>query len=246
MVICLSLLVLAAHLSFTSAKIDCKEGCTKYGTCNEELGRCDCPWNMTGDACNEHNPAGFCLRRSDGAGFVNTCTDGDPSLCLNACNKRGQCKGGFCHCSPGFFGTDCSLSYGKGSSIQILQGQGYKETQRGPLIYVYEIPPEFHVKRDIHKIDRPPLHLAMYERILSGGHRTSDGSKADFFFLPITSRDLKKAFLLHPILDYIAVTWPFWNQTGGQGARHVIPMEGDVGTCELPLKVRTCLLTPDR
>ncbi len=40
------------------------------------------------------------------------------------------------------------------------------------------------------------------------------------------------------MLDYIANTWPFWNATGGQGARHVIPMEGDVGTCELPIKVR--------
>ena len=43
-------------------------------------------------------------------------------------------------------------------------------------------------RRDIHKIDRPPLHLAMYERIVTGGHRTADGENADFYFVPITSR----------------------------------------------------------
>ena len=43
-------------------------------------------------------------------------------------------------------------------------------------------------RRDIHKIDRPPLHLAMYERIVTGGHRTADGDNADFYFVPITSR----------------------------------------------------------
>ena len=37
-------------------------------------------------------------------------------------------------------------------------------------------------------------------------------------------RDLKKAFLLMPALEYIAQHWPYWNQTGG--ARHIIPMEG--------------------
>ena len=43
-------------------------------------------------------------------------------------------------------------------------------------------------RRDIHKVDRPPLHLAIYERLLTGGHRTNDPSKADFFYVPITSR----------------------------------------------------------
>ena len=46
----------------------------------------------------------------------------------------------------GYFGTDCALSYGTSSSVQILEGLGYKQNKRGPLIYVYELPPEFHVK----------------------------------------------------------------------------------------------------
>ena len=40
----------------------------------------------------------------------------------------------------------------------------------------------------------------------------------------IDCRDLKRAFLLMPVLEYIAQTWPFWNQTGGE--KHIIPMEG--------------------
>lgn len=226
------LLVLLLQSPQAQSRKACPPGCQKFGTCYEELGRCDCPWNYTGPSCQDPNPEGFCLRRLE----VNTCVDGHPSLCVNACNGRGECKGGFCHCKPGFFGTDCSLSYGTSSTIKVLDGQGYQESKRGPRVYVYELPPEFHVKRDIHKVDRPPLHLAMYERLVTGGHRTTDGDKADFYFLPITSRDLKKAFLLMPVLEYISRTWPFWNQTGG--SRHIIPMEGDVGTCELPLLVR--------
>lgn len=62
--------------------------------------RCDCPWNYTGPACQEHF-AGFCVKRLGVDNPINTCKDGHPSLCVNACNGRGDCKGGFCHCKPG-------------------------------------------------------------------------------------------------------------------------------------------------
>jgi len=230
----LFVLVLAwGHCRMVSAKHGqpCPEGCTKYGTCYEELGRCDCPWNMTGPSCSEPFE-GYCIKTPN----VNTCNDGEPTLCLNACNSRGDCKGGFCHCQPGYFGTDCSLSYDDAGSIQILAGLNYRPNRRGPSVYIYELPPEYHVKRNIHSMDRPPLHLALHERILSGGHRTTDGHNADYYFIPIASRDMKKAFMLLPVIQYIKATWPFWNVTGGK--RHIIPMDGDVGTCELPLAVR--------
>ena len=63
------------------------------------LCRCDCPWNYTGPACSRLFD-GFCIDRRD-LPPVNTCTMGDPTLCVNACNKRGKCMGGFCHCEPG-------------------------------------------------------------------------------------------------------------------------------------------------
>eukprot|EP00959_Pyramimonas_sp_CCMP1952_P287238 6006856-Pyramimonas_sp.AAC.1 len=31
----------------------CAAGCSKHGTCNEELGRCDCPLGYAGDDCSE-------------------------------------------------------------------------------------------------------------------------------------------------------------------------------------------------
>ncbi len=84
-------------------------------------------------------------------------------------------------------------------------------------------------RRDIHKVDRPPLHLAVMERILSGGYRTADPDKADFYYIPASARDLKRSHLLMPLLEYIKHAWPFWNQTGG--ARHFMPAEGElVGT----------------
>ena len=49
-------------------------------------------------------------------------------------------------CTIGFFGTDCSLSYGTSPTMQVLDGQGYTSNKRGPNIYIYELPPEFHVK----------------------------------------------------------------------------------------------------
>jgi hypothetical protein len=52
-------------------------------------------------------------------------------------------------------------------------------------------------RRDIHQVDRPPLQLALLERILTGGHREPDPDKADFFYIPGSARDLKKARHAH-------------------------------------------------
>lgn len=79
-------------------------------------------------------------------------------------------------------------------------------------------------RRDIHKVDRPPLQLAILERILTGGHRTTDGANADFYYIPASARDLKKTYHLIPLFQYISQTWPYWNATGGK--RHIMPAEG--------------------
>lgn len=80
-------------------------------------------------------------------------------------------------------------------------------------------------RRDIHKVDRPPLQLAILERILTGGHRTTDGANADFYYIPGSARDLKKTYALQPLFSYISQTWPYWNATGGK--RHIMPAEGE-------------------
>lgn len=46
----------------------------------------------------------------------------------------------------GYFGTDCALSYNDQGKIEVLAGLNYRLNKRGPNIYIYEVPPEYHVK----------------------------------------------------------------------------------------------------
>lgn len=52
----------------------------------------------------------------------------------------------FLYVHTGYFGTDCSLSEGPDGQEVILKGLGYTEAASGPKVYVYELPPEYHVK----------------------------------------------------------------------------------------------------
>lgn len=199
----------------------CPQGCTKYGTCNEELGRCDCPPNRTGGACEQPSDD-FCNSyRTKKSGV---CAGDAQEHCLNACNGRGRCTIGFCHCQEGYFGADCSLSYDSAGRIQILHGLGYRPNRRGPLVYVYELPPQFNTHVANQEADRPATYWAIWERILSGGHRTADPAAADYFYVPVSSRELKKSLALWAAVQYVVGSWPYWNQT--QGSRHVITCEG--------------------
>lgn len=72
--------------------------------------------------------------------------DGVPlNLCLNNCNGLGKCRGGWCHCDKGYWGADCSLSWGEGGRPALLAGQGYVPRAKKPLIYVYELPPKYNM-----------------------------------------------------------------------------------------------------
>lgn len=64
------------------------------------MSRCDCPWNRTGTACRQLHK-GFCVDRRNVDNPVNTCNEDDPALCVDGCNGRGKCMGGFCHCRGG-------------------------------------------------------------------------------------------------------------------------------------------------
>ena len=78
----------------------CPAACTQHGTCHEELGRCDCPLGRSGPDCSVEE-AGFAALCAKYGHSGATCAKADPSLCINACNFRGKCAGGFCHCKPG-------------------------------------------------------------------------------------------------------------------------------------------------
>jgi hypothetical protein len=85
--------------------------------------RCDCPRHRAGEQCErELDVEEVCrkhaIRRED-------CRADNPKLCVNGCNGRGACIGGFCHCSPGGWrGTARALPAGRaqGRGAQAQQG----------------------------------------------------------------------------------------------------------------------------
>jgi hypothetical protein len=73
-------------------------------------------------------------------------------------------------------------------------------------------------------MDRSPVYYTIWERLLTSGHVTADPGSADFFFIPASSRELKRRGLLLQALHYVARSWPHWNST--QGHRHLLVAEG--------------------
>lgn len=217
----------------------CLPPCTDRGTCNEELGRCDCPKHLSGPDCNSESKGKELEARCEAALYpdVKECVASTWTYaCLNNCNKkRGKCVSGFCHCAKGFYGADCSLSLspdeeGK-AKPELLAGSGYKTRSSGPSIYVYELPPHLTSWVNTRRLDRP-THQLFWQRLLSSGARTADGNTADWYFIPVRCRGHQDKHLLPQAIDYIKKTWPWWNRTGG--SRHFAIHTGDLGIRDSP------------
>ncbi|KAG1659278.1 hypothetical protein FOA52_008207 [Chlamydomonas sp. UWO 241] len=205
----------------------CAPGCTEKGTCNEELGRCDCPRHLSGPECSVEASQLLQLCKAHGFPSVGDCFD--HRQCINKCNERGTCEAGFCKCEPGFYGTDCALSLGPDGKPWLLEGQGYKPRQRAPRIYVYELPPNMtNVLHNPARLDRP-LYYLFWQRLLSAGVRVADGDEADYYFMPIKARmggvDSSNAIAA---VEYVRRHWPWWDEHGG-GERHLVVQTGDMG-----------------
>lgn len=150
-------------------------------------------------------------------------------VCINQCSGNGVCKGGFCQCKEGWYGMDCSLPTPKiatsdlpkwvrsekpftsqgarsfSDDISSLQVKTIIAQKKHPLIYVYDLPPEFnsHLLEGRHwkhqcvnrvydynntTIWTPQLYgaeIALYESLLSSSHRTANAEEADFFYVPV-------------------------------------------------------------
>ncbi|KAG1670892.1 hypothetical protein FOA52_000394 [Chlamydomonas sp. UWO 241] len=201
------------------------------GTCMEELGRCDCPRGYTGYDCSvpPDDPIQMCKKYVfKSTSNVNNCTwDAPLNNCLNNCNKRGMCTAGWCHCNPGYYGMDCSLSLDPDGKPELLAGLGYTLRKRRPSVYVYELPPRFNAWFNIRMQDRP-LAFMLHQRLLSAGARTPDGDSADYYLIPMTIRGPSESMWLVDAIEYIRETWPWWDKHGG-GARHLVVHTGDVG-----------------
>eukprot|EP00854_Cymbomonas_tetramitiformis_P006823 gene6823-8152_t len=98
------------------------------GTCNPEQQRCDLGW--VGSA--EEAKALGCPGGKRAAGHLTTCevlpppglTAAYSTYCWGGCSGRGVCHLGFCRCNQGFWGVDCSLSFGDGVGVADAQASG--------------------------------------------------------------------------------------------------------------------------
>ncbi|CAH9062866.1 unnamed protein product [Cuscuta europaea] len=143
------------------------------------------------------------------------------STCINQCSGHGLCRGGSCQCHIGWFGTDCSVPSVLTSiidwpkwlrpakvtvpnNLNPVTVEAMVEKRR-PLIYVYDLPPEYnslllegrHFKLEcvnrIYDANNATIwtdmlygaQMALYESILASPHRTLNGEEADFFFVPV-------------------------------------------------------------
>ncbi|KAH7353004.1 hypothetical protein KP509_19G074700 [Ceratopteris richardii] len=150
-------------------------------------------------------------------------------FCINQCSGNGICNGGSCQCRKGWYGIDCSVpspliaktdwpewlrreealpvsefvpsdanrTYTRSKSVQFQK--------RHPLIYIYDLPPEFnsHLLEGRHwryecvnrLYDQENTtfwtsqlygaEIALYESLLNSPHRTLNGEEADFFYVPV-------------------------------------------------------------
>ena len=84
----------------------------------------------------------------------------------------------------------------------LLSGNGlwiYHLPLQKPLIVLWVYPPRLLLslkcncppprRRNIEKFDRP-LYAQIWKRIISSGHRTTDGSTADLYYIPVDFRYL--------------------------------------------------------
>ncbi|KAI5056841.1 hypothetical protein GOP47_0028659 [Adiantum capillus-veneris] len=150
-------------------------------------------------------------------------------VCINQCSGNGFCKGGICQCKPGWYGIDCSMpsslvdralwpkwlasgqtppDEGMESSVVgkgVLQSRTVGVQKKHPLIYIYDLPPEFnshllegrhwkfHCVNRVYDWDNatiwtPQLYgaeIALYEGLLNSPHRTLNAEEADFFYVPV-------------------------------------------------------------
>ncbi|GIL72460.1 hypothetical protein Vretifemale_2822 [Volvox reticuliferus] len=194
--------------------------------------RCECPLLWYGLDCSVPFPKPKEQCAAYAHSFM-SCGSNDRSQCLNSCNGRGSCDGGFCNCYPGYYGADCALSLGPDGRPELLAGQGYVPRQHGIKIYVYELPPMTNTWVSISRLDRP-LVAALMQRLLSSGVRTADGDSADFFFIPLVMRTKGQAAThLKAVVYYIRQHWPWWDRLQG-GHRHLLVVPADLGRRSLP------------
>ncbi|KAG2443680.1 hypothetical protein HXX76_002028 [Chlamydomonas incerta] len=215
--------------------VNCTQGCTLHGVCNEELGRCDCHRTRTGAACELQLTGEPLKQRCKSSGFsgVSSCTS-EKNTCPNNCLRRGTCVAGFCLCQPGFFGNDCALSMAPAGpngtpTPAVLSDRGYTPRAAGPRVYIYDLPPELTTWRNDDRLDRWTTRHFL-EMLTASGARVGDPKAADWFYLPVRLRSSSDGHVLRRALEYVQAAQPWFNATGGRN--HFVMAVGDMGRLE--------------
>lgn len=195
---------------------DCPGSCSQHGLCERSVrakgvlgpSRCVCAegWGGRGGDCSKAEPE---------------------LVCPGACSGRGVCTDrGWCHCQPGSYGADCSLS---GATVPRLAWPT-PSTLR-PRIYVYDLPPRFNAWwRTVHgQRWQRNLGSRLHERLLASRYRTDDPREADFFYVPVAPLDDVSHDVAIAAARWVAATHPWWNAS--QGRDHVYAFAWDYGAC---------------
>ncbi|KAL4198314.1 hypothetical protein AMTRI_Chr03g45290 [Amborella trichopoda] len=141
------------------------------------------------------------------------------STCVNQWSGHGHCHGGFCRCHSSWYGIDCSIpsiqpstqEWPKGLRPNTVMKQVNGDymnftavvTKKRPLIYIYDLPAEFHshrlegrhfkyecVNRNYNLRNETlwltllyGAQMALYESILISPYRTTNGEEADYCYV---------------------------------------------------------------
>ncbi|KAK3285685.1 hypothetical protein CYMTET_6717 [Cymbomonas tetramitiformis] len=152
---------------------------------------CGATWRANDHWWGRSPIAGSPRRRSEAPG------------CPGACSAAGACVGhGFCHCERLRWGLDCSFG-----AEAVRRELARKDTAGdGPLIYYYNLPPQFRRRPTDSLPDR------LYARLQASGLITADADSADYLMLPDAPSACTQ---MKEMFDWIYESSPHWKKALG-------------------------------
>ncbi|KAG2489756.1 hypothetical protein HYH03_011708, partial [Edaphochlamys debaryana] len=164
-------------------------------------------------------------------------------LCPNECGGRGKCHHGFCHCEPPFWGLGCARE-----RAWALRPGAVPIPNRAKLrIYVYDLPSHISFPLGLDDnvpdtgIDTYASHQIFLDMLLQDPEvRTENPLEANLFFVPArayqyTSNINSPNNQIQHALDYVRMTYPYYNASGGRD--HFVWATGDRGVCYVSRKL---------